>query len=325
MLFDKKDTYSLRGLCMIGIILHHIYQYVCRDYGLSFPAPIGIILGNLGYLATAVFFTISGFGLYLSINRHRPLSTQYIVAHMLKLWLPFFFIWIVDVSLCVFTGSANLNNFILSFATLSLPSGQSLWFMKSIFVIYAAVFLLCRLFQPGRALVNISFILIGVYILIDIFALHLPTFWYNSILCFPIGMLMAEYRDKVEAYNNPKTGLLFIVAFIVVFCLQIVLRSHLFPRLVRYFAIIILPIVSGVLFSISSLWSVQNVHIRNKIFDFIGTNSISFYLFHVWVLISPHENMGVYKYICCIVFITTALALFYKYMIGDRINKVLRY
>ena len=62
LLFQKESTYSLRGLCMILIVLHHIYQYTASRYGVSYPLPLVIILQSLGYLSTGVFFLLSGYG-----------------------------------------------------------------------------------------------------------------------------------------------------------------------------------------------------------------------------------------------------------------------
>lgn len=32
LLFDKEETYSLRGLCMIAILVHHLYLWTASRF-----------------------------------------------------------------------------------------------------------------------------------------------------------------------------------------------------------------------------------------------------------------------------------------------------
>ena len=67
-LFDKEDTYSLRGLCMLAIIGHHLFQWTGSRYGVSYPMPVGLVFSNAGYLGSALFFLISGYGTNLDLT-----------------------------------------------------------------------------------------------------------------------------------------------------------------------------------------------------------------------------------------------------------------
>lgn len=90
--FEKDDTYNLRGLCMIAIIIHHLYQFLAYQYGFDFGVVGNIFLQALGYLATSVFFLVSGFGLYYSICKQKKITAKYIFLHYYKLILPFIFV-----------------------------------------------------------------------------------------------------------------------------------------------------------------------------------------------------------------------------------------
>lgn len=41
---DKIDTYSLRGICMLMIIVHHVYKVFVSDYGY----PSNVMDGGYG-------------------------------------------------------------------------------------------------------------------------------------------------------------------------------------------------------------------------------------------------------------------------------------
>ena len=93
---------------MICIILHHLYQYLSSRYGITFPVPLVIILSNIGYLATGVFFMISGFGLFASLEKNSPINWRYIARHLLNLYLPFLFVCI-NTSVKIYR-TKKLNN-----------------------------------------------------------------------------------------------------------------------------------------------------------------------------------------------------------------------
>lgn len=55
-LLTKDNTTYLKGVSMIIIIIHHLYQYLTGVYGLQRMWWYDIPLQNLGYLASGVFF-----------------------------------------------------------------------------------------------------------------------------------------------------------------------------------------------------------------------------------------------------------------------------
>lgn len=123
-LFQKDSTYSLRGICMLLIVIHHIYQYTRSQYGVSYPLPFSVFLQSLGYLATGVFFLLSGFGLTFSMKKSEPISLSYSVKQLLKIYKPFLFIWIISVGVdSLFFKQYSYNEHIMNGLTLNLTGG----------------------------------------------------------------------------------------------------------------------------------------------------------------------------------------------------------
>lgn len=63
IMMDKTSTLTLRGLAILGIVLHHctnIYDNV---------GPFYFLLKQSGYALTAVFFLFSGYGCWYSIKK----------------------------------------------------------------------------------------------------------------------------------------------------------------------------------------------------------------------------------------------------------------
>ena len=55
-LFNRQDTIYLRGLEIIAIVLHHVFQFTSSKYGVVYPFFLSILLSNLGNMGCAVFF-----------------------------------------------------------------------------------------------------------------------------------------------------------------------------------------------------------------------------------------------------------------------------
>ena len=94
-IFGRDSTDSLRGLAMLGIILHHIHNRL----GLCSP-----IISQVGYLATGLFFFISGYGNMLSINKKNDINVKWFVRKLLKIYVPFFVAyWFYYICNIIFT------------------------------------------------------------------------------------------------------------------------------------------------------------------------------------------------------------------------------
>lgn len=83
---DIQDTYTLRGLCMLMIIVHHVIKLMPN-------CPMTI--WRWGDLGTAVFFFISGWGLYCSMEKRVKIDWSYFGLNIKKLIVPFLVVWLV--------------------------------------------------------------------------------------------------------------------------------------------------------------------------------------------------------------------------------------
>lgn len=109
---------------MLLIVVHHIYQFTASRYGVIYPLPIAILLQNLGYLATAVFFLLSGYGFTFSLKKSEPIKAQYAVRQLLKLYKPFLFIWMLDVLVnMLYLKQASCDELMTNVLKLSLTGG----------------------------------------------------------------------------------------------------------------------------------------------------------------------------------------------------------
>ena len=278
VLLDRKDTYSLRGICILGIILHHIYCIGTESYGISFPLVFDVTLRYTGYLASGVFFFLSGFGVYCSLQR-KELTPKYVFQHLLKLYLPFLFIFILDLFVTVLLGQFDITKSILRMASLSLARGGTLWFMKVIFVLYIITFGVFYIFKDSRFRVSIVSLIVLMYTIFGIVCIgYTNDFWYKSVLCFPIGMIVAWKYAEITKANYKMDLLINLLFFAISVSLSAKYPNTLFGEL--------LIMVSSVCFSFLSIFIVYYINVTNKFFDYCGKNSLCLYLFHLPFLVT---------------------------------------
>lgn len=127
---DMQDTYTLRGVCMLMIIVHHVIKLMP-----DCPTTIW----RWGDLGTSVFFFISGWGLYCSMEKREKVEWGYLWQNLKKLLLPFYVVWFVtEMAFKLSHPEYGWWKTFCDGAILSLPSfeGVNLWFIKVIVCAY---------------------------------------------------------------------------------------------------------------------------------------------------------------------------------------------
>lgn len=209
---------------------------------------------NWGFLATGVFFFLSGFGLYYSLSRNSPLSFDYLYKHLKKLFKPFIFLW-VFVLCCFFIYATEYLKISLftEFFTLCSP-GRDTWFFKAIIAAYIISFFSFKYIKSEKFRFLVIFSCVFAYIVV-MSKLGYGRWWFNSILNFPVGMLVARWYDKIDAIPD-------LLVIIASFCIYFFLHYD---------------IVRSIGFSFVIVFAVKYINIRSSYLYFVGYQSLAFY------------------------------------------------
>ncbi len=284
-IMDIQDTYTLRGICMLMIIIHHVLKYA--EWA---PIPIRGIWGDMG---TAVFFFISGWGLYCSMEKKERVDLDYLLQNMKKLLVPFLIVWaITEVAYQIIHSEIEWSGY------------GRIWFIQVITGAYIVSILTFMIVKWRILRLTIVLILCLTYIYIGWKVLCLPQYRWGSVICFPAGMWLSAYRRELKPVLEQKWAIAIISLF-----LYWLFRNYDF-----------LPLRACLKYSIPfcllfvSLGSIVNI--QSKLLYFIGKNSLLFYLIHIALLLLLRES----EYMCehyiltlCVVFIgTVALSWIYK-------------
>lgn len=295
---DKSNTYEVRGLCMLLILFHHIYvQLLGMDVNIPY---VGMFLAPGGYLGTGLFFFMSGYGLYYSMSSRKELPYSYLWKRLYKM----FSVYVIAFVLAVFPlvlrnecGGAELLNFI----TLTIPNTTS-WFFKVIVVTYIVTFLVFRSHMKEQFKVGL---IVGICILYYIISCNfLPDFWFTSVLCFPIGMIVA-YRQNIF---SDKLQLFLAISFIPLFFKMQGVQ-------VRF--------ITSIMFCFFVLYLIRIIKYKSFVLNYIGVNSLCFYLFQLALLQNLHDvTSSPFLYSLIVILSVILMSVLYVKMIQPYSNKL---
>lgn len=187
---ERDQCDSIKGICILFVFASHFMQYVTQAGGLAIP-----IARVFGQTMVAPFLFYSGYGVMEQIKRKGVVYVRSMPKRRILTTLINF-----DVAVLLF---AVLNMVLghhqtLSQVLLSLTCwdsiGNSNWYIFVIILCYAIAcisYLCARRFAAEVAL---------ALCLVSMFALSFvrPQWWYDTILCFPVGMIYSQRKDLVE-------------------------------------------------------------------------------------------------------------------------------
>lgn len=261
-LLEKNDSYALRGVCMIMIIVHHTYLSAIDMPGChtdSWLADVGT--GWLwGYGGTGVFLFLSGFGMFFSLRRNRLSGRAYIRSKFIRLFIPYLWLWAVSLIIYILYDSSLLTPRLLtSFLSLDIPPANEAWFYKVIIGLYVLSIVIFKVFSnPRTCVLAVASVCVAYYCLAN-YVLGMNPWWFITVLNFPSGMLTALFYDRLR-HIQP---------------VYVILPGTLLFALLQYFHPN--PTISSLLFSTVMINAVRYVNISNRILGYIGTNSLLFY------------------------------------------------
>lgn len=287
---NRDYTYLLRGVCMIMIIVGHTapeFNEVLVRYHLS-------SIWICGCYATGIFLFLSGYGLTLSI-RNNKIDKGYVVRHLKNLLVPYVVFWCfyIIVDFCIKGFCAPFNSVYKEFLFLKMPYVDT-WFFRTILGIYILYFLWAR-FRKQSAEMGMT-ITVVVYVTILI-CLGVDSWWWNTLLCFPLGILFAVRPSFLRVEN------IRWMTLAVLLCLFIFSHKYIPNPTLKA---IIPPIFCCLFFAYLSLK--VRITKTKSVLRFIGQNSLYMYLMEEIPIdnIVP-ETLGLPLYIVCCLTATVIL------------------
>ena len=238
---SKKGEIAAEYLCLqqakmiqasacVGIILHHVTQRV-TTYGQLWRGPV-TVFNYLGFLFTALFFFLSGYGLLNSIQSKPGYLRTFLRKRLSTVLIPF---WVINLCVILFRrvvygvrGSAA--GILKDFFGIRLLNSNG-WFVIEIVILYLLFFLLFSLIRNRDAALALLCIAVLLLIRFGFSRGHDPMYgnvswfrgewWYNSTITFVFGLLYARFRKKADEFCRKHYIMMLsvtAVVFLVLFC-----------------------------------------------------------------------------------------------------------
>ena len=289
---DVKSTTGLKGFLSLGIVFHHLSQWVTTGEEFS----------NFGYMGTyivSVFFFLSGDGLYVQNERKENYLNNFLGKRLSRILIPF----MVISSIYLIYRNLNEQELTISFFVNLFKKGSTViyngWFVDIIILMYIFFYISFKMFSNRTISILINTILIVVYIILAI-RLEYGFWWYNSSLPFVLGLLWAKNKDYID-------GVLRNYYFVILVLITgLLFLSHQYDvvykklHLVDIYSYAFLANIDNVIFTIFFILITNKIDFANKYLLFLGKISFELYMIHGLVM-----------------------SIFGKYFVTSRLNDVI--
>ena len=276
---SKEQTTCINGIFVLFVFLSHFGQYE--------NMPWNWLLLGLGQLMVAPFLFYSGYGIMEQIQRR---GVAYIDGmprkRILKFYIHFCMALCIYLFLSFLLGKEySFVRIVLSFTALS-SIGNSNWYVFAILTMYSIVYIS---FKHCKKHSMTSCVLFTILYIVMMDIIKDQAWWYNIILCFPAGMILSKYKDRVCS----------IIRKPVFFVFMITLALILYIFHLDIFAYEIISI--AFCFLIVDLCAYREI--KNDLFHFLGQ-----YVFEIYILqrismnlFDQYLNDGIYLIVCILV------------------------
>lgn len=313
--FSKDVTNSVKGIFIWLVFLSHFSDYV--QYKSTIDLMGARIVNLLGQMIVVCFLFYSGFGVFESFKKKGAEYAKTMPKNRILKTLAHF-----DIALVLFLIIQVIFGKNLSFSRVILSLigweslGNSNWYIFVILLLYlitwiSFVYAKENIIKAGTIATFLS--------LITILFLYFtrPTYWYDTILCYVLGMWISIFKDKFLAFITKK-NFVWIIASIMSIVIFSLLRigDFLINTKLNY----IIKLLTAPIFCMMIIILLTKFKISNKIVIFSGQNLFGIYILQRIPMILfkafglAEFNLYIYFVVCLVS--TIALSIVFRYLTG---------
>ncbi len=314
---SHKNTTTVNAIFSVLIFLSHAVSYI--ELNNTFDQPYLDIRKFLGQGVVVTYLFYSGYGIMTSIQKKKY---EYVKAmpvnRLLKTWLHFAIIVFMFIIISFVVGKEyTLKKYLLAFTGYS-SIGNSNWYMFVTFALYILVIVGFSLFKKNENLGFVATIILMLgFVYFEKNVMKLDVIFYNTILCFPLGMIFAKVKPLVDKIlmKNDIIWTLGICCVFTVFMYFSQNRRESLNHMILFYALI--PVFITML--------MMKIKINSSVLDWFGNHIFSFFLLQripMILLQYAGLNRNSYFFIAVSFFATVVLSTIYDECIG-KLDKAL--
>ena len=196
-------TTNIKGIFVILIFIRHYLQYV--DLQSSYDNFAKCLNSALGQLIVTMFLFYSGYGVMKKIQKKGLEYIHSLPKKAFRLLLHFDLAVSLFLLLgIIFRSSFTLKQILLSFLCWD-SIGNSNWYILAVISLYLMTYVSFLLFaKKGKYLYSLSLLIILCVLYICTLSIWKDAYWYNTILCYPLGVFYCLYEQYIEKFVMKK-------------------------------------------------------------------------------------------------------------------------
>ena len=275
---SREQTEAVKGIFAIIILFSHMRGYISLSTSFIDQSYV-IILNLIGQLMVATFFFYSGYGIIHSYKNKDNYAKTFFRKRILRTWT-YFVVAVVCYLILSFIVGENYTWQDYVFCWIGWTSiGNSNWFIFIVLALYLltlVAFPIAEKFFQKEKSMAVGLIVSGFSAVLwcTMYALRKETWWYNTLLCYPLGMLFALSREKLDFCLAKKkvNNYLFVgIAFLLFMVTYIAYYKIPFAKTAIYS-------VCSCAFCLAIVMLTTKVKIGNRVLNWLGKNSFLIYI-----------------------------------------------
>lgn len=263
---SRNTTIQINGIFVFLVFLSHFANYLDHEF------PMNFIYMNIrsffGQLVVTTFLFYSGYGVLTSINRKKEAYIKMIPIKVIELIFDFSVAVILFLLVQSFFGRF-FDPIEIILSCIGWDSvGNSNWYLFDILLLYMITYISFMVSKDRK----ISLSLVLIFSLVSMMFLaqyQTGTRWYNTFLCFWLGMVYAQIKPKYEKVlqKDKKKYYLITVSLVIIFLISILLRNE-----------VLFYIIHALVFTLLINHMSMVVHIDNPVLKWLGSHIFSIYI-----------------------------------------------
>lgn len=274
---SKDVCNAIKGSFILMIFISHFSQYSNMK-----TSQLDLAWWNcrvfLGQCVVAMFLFYSGYGVMESImSKGSAYVKTFLQRRVLNVWRA----WVV--SQCIFlvansigaSVGLRIKNPYMDFPHSLIAwssQGNDNWYIFDILYLYIITYISFQVFKNRHylALAAVTLFSLGFIVLLKSYA-NLPAYWFNSLLCYPLGLCFSLKRSKLEPLL--RKNLYYCISLVGAIAGFLFCHSRWGDRLLFYE-------MTVMLFSVVVLLMTMKFSPRNSFLVYCGRHLSSLFLMH---------------------------------------------
>lgn len=214
---SKESTTCVNGIFMFFVFYRHISTYMI--YQPTKDSLMMTLNHLIGQLIVTTFLFYSGYGIYESIKKRKKDYIKTIPKkRILKVFLQFAIAVISYAILNHFLGHGNNIKDILIALTGWESIGNSNWYILAILLLYLSTYISFSIIDDNNKKAILLNTIITILIMVCIGAFKGPEndYYYNTLLCYPLGMMYSYYKNKINKYFQINNKYIMITSVLLI-------------------------------------------------------------------------------------------------------------